>query len=313
VSKSLVGVAPVYLTWEWGKLKDMVGAPHFPKRELLIFDHLFIVGLDHFLTSLPKHYRASLEWLIEKDIVKTFHQIEKSEPAYQFVRSALQELDMLYEDKPHKVRRKNMSDKETVVHYFSFHNNLARATAAALNDKSRMDAIALIPAWFFYEPFGDNDTSVQQSVRVVIHNLPFLDVDTPLEDILAFKNEENTTRKLSALRRWMKRTATSFEKPDDLQEEIEWLLEDYERYMKIQRMQYSLCTVEALFTVAAELVEDVVKFRLKKLVQKSFSIFRQPLRMLEEEMKAPGRELAFFIDADRRFPPAKGIDKRRPR
>jgi hypothetical protein len=291
--KSLEGVAPVYLTW--GTLGDIL-APNFPKRELLIFDHLFVIGLDHFLTSLPTHYRASLEWLIEKDVVRVFQRIERDEPAWRFVRSALTELDMfdmLSKNEATEASRRNRSvQDERALHYYSFHNNLVRATAASLSDRPGIDAVSLIPAQFFRSAIGDDSTNIQQSVRVVIHNLPFLEQDTPLEDILAFKSEEETVSKLSSLRRWMKRTAVSFDRPDDLQ-----------RYMKIQKMQYSLCTVEALFTVAAELVEDVAKFRLKNLVQKSFSIFTQSSKMLEQEMKAPGREVAFFIHANRRFAP----------
>ena len=59
--------------------------------------------------------------------------------------------------------------------------------------------------------------------------------------------------------------------------------------------------LELLLTVSAEVIEGLAKFQLSKAVQTLFSLRKTDLTLLEAELKAPGRELAFVVQARETF------------
>lgn len=50
-----------------------------------------------------------------------------------------------------------------------------------------------------------------------------------------------------------------------------------------------------------EVVEDLVKFNLSKIARGLLRIKKLKVELLEAETKAPGRECAYILDAQKRF------------
>jgi len=286
--KKLIGVAPVFLTFD---------NTQFPKRELLLFDEIYVPGLDVFRDKLNGECLSNLELLEGKGILKDFEGKLSGNSDFEKALTELNEFKRKYGELTNK-------KVEVPVKYYEhqafFHVFFSRAVTAYLNEAPNNDAISIITPKEFNN-IGSQKVNFRQALRVAIHNLPVPHESTPLKDILQFRNEKDTQQKISALRRWIKKVAISFDKPEDLQEEIEYLIQEYKKYMDIQQLKYSVSTFEAVITTAADLIEDLAKFKLKKLVEKAFSIFKQDVQLLESELKAPGKEVAYFIHAQDRF------------
>jgi hypothetical protein len=67
----------------------------------------------------------------------------------------------------------------------------------------------------------------QQALSVVFKRFPDPRPDLPLEDIVAFKRDQDTQCKFAKLWAWIQRVATRETAVRELEEELDWLLTDY--------------------------------------------------------------------------------------
>ena len=91
----------------------------------------------------------------------------------------------------------------------------------------------------------------------------------------------------------------------EIEQELEWLLQEYEAHMLLHKMKISRGLFETVITGAAEFAEDLVKVKWSKLAQSLFAISHRKIELLEAERNAPGRELAYVSLSNRKFPDSR--------
>jgi hypothetical protein len=67
--------------------------------------------------------------------------------------------------------------------------------------------------------------------------------------------------------------------------------------LALQDMKIRKGTFETIVTVAAEVVEDLVKIKWGKLASLLFVLKNRKIALLEAERSAPGREIAYVVQA----------------
>jgi hypothetical protein len=67
--------------------------------------------------------------------------------------------------------------------------------------------------------------------------------------------------------------------------------------MALQDMKIRKGTFETIVTVAAEVVEDLVQIKWGKLASLLFVLKNRKIALLEAERSAPGREIAYVVQA----------------
>jgi hypothetical protein len=125
--------------------------------------------------------------------------------------------------------------------------------------------------------------------------MPEPDESTPLDRILEFRNDPVAMSKLRALRRWMAKMTKANVSPRELADELQWLLDEYETYMKVHEMKIRRGVVETLITGTAEMLENLVKIKWGELAKMLFAISARKIDLLEAELKAPGREISYVV------------------
>ena len=133
-------------------------------------------------------------------------------------------------------------------------------------------------------------------LEVILKFMPIPDDQTAWQDIIEFRNDPESMKRLKALRVWTRNfakatTATSL---PEMKEEIEVLLDEYEEHMKIHGMKVNKGAAETLLTLAGKLPEDFVKLKWGELAKLPFIFRERKISLLEAELKAPNRELAFI-------------------
>jgi hypothetical protein len=124
--------------------------------------------------------------------------------------------------------------------------------------------------------------------------MPIPDDQTAWKDVIEFRNDPESMRRLRRLRVWTRKlakdtTATSLV---EMKEEIEVLLGDYEEHMKIHGMRVNKGAAETLLTCTGRAFEDLVKVKWGDLAKLPFILRERRLSLAEAELKAPNRELA---------------------
>lgn len=198
------------------------------------------------------------------------------------------------------------TDLETLQRDFhsAFLCSVARAKSISLSGKPEFDAVPLI----HYPQYDDLlMPSARENVvaNVVIKNMPTPSADTSWEAILDFRGHPDTQRRLFEFRHWMRKTAKGLTEGTvsvpELEEELDYLSHEYTEHMKLARLKIESTTAEALITLVAGLAEDVIKFKFKDAVKSVFSVRHRKIALLEAERQAPGREIAYLVEASRVF------------
>ncbi|WP_116895338.1 hypothetical protein [Pseudomonas syringae] len=137
---------------------------------------------------------------------------------------------------------------------------------------------------------------------LMLANVPQPSIETPWEAILDWRNDEEAKIKFRRLKNWMNKTSERKDlNPDHLRDEVLYLLDEYQQYMKIQKAKFSTSTLRTIVTGAAEVLESLTKLKFKALAEMPFKISEAHLAVREAELKAPGRELAYIVDANDNF------------
>ncbi len=138
-------------------------------------------------------------------------------------------------------------------------------------------------------------------LRVVFESLPLPNSETPWEAIVDWRRDPEATEQYRALRAWIARFARENPEAVDIEEELISKLATYERYIAIQHKKMQRTRLEAVVLPLAEIAEDALHLRLSGAASKLFGLFKEEVGLLESELSAPGREVAYIASSRARF------------
>jgi len=154
-----------------------------------------------------------------------------------------------------------------------------------------------------YETYAltTGETVNSDVVKIVIDKMPIPDLSTPLEDILEFKNNPDNQGRFTGLKNWMNKAIRSGLPINELNDELEHLLYQYRTSLKIHNIKNSSSVLESVLVIPAEIVEKTVWGKFGEAMKVLFSAKHAKADLLKEEMTAPGNEVAYIYEAQKRF------------
>lgn len=142
-------------------------------------------------------------------------------------------------------------------------------------------------------------TSTHEMLNLILAKFPVPSEDCPWESILDFRNE--TEDKRWHLHRFMRELGTKQKTAAEIDDDIEWLLSQYDKAMALHKLKTSQSFLEVFIVSPVEIIEDLVKLRWSKIARGMLSVSKRKVELMEAELKAPGRECAYIFDARERF------------
>lgn len=162
----------------------------------------------------------------------------------------------------------------------------------------KTDAVSLIPCY----DFSKIPTSRKSEVaRVAINKLPIPDETTPWEQIIDFRNDPDNQSALLNLRRWIRKISSENLSAAEIEEELEWLLNQYEHNINLHKIKSNTNAIEVLVKSPLEVLENLLTLKFSKLADPLFAIKRRKISLLEAELQAPGREVAYILKTKDHF------------
>jgi len=135
------------------------------------------------------------------------------------------------------------------------------------------------------------------AARIVLKSLPIPTGENSWDKLVDFRRDSDTKTKLSRLRQWMFKISRQDLKPNEIEQELEWAVRDYTEHMKVHELKVTTGTVETVVTATAEVLENVMKFNFSKAAKAMFALKKRKVQLMEAELNAPGRELAYVVKA----------------
>lgn len=138
-------------------------------------------------------------------------------------------------------------------------------------------------------------------IRVVLNKLPLPDNMTPWEKIIDYRDDPDNQKNLLGLRRWIRKISTKELSKAEIEDEIEWQINEFQRHMKYHKIKANTETLEVLVKAPLEIIENLVKLKLSKLPEPFFAVQKRKLMLMEAEMNNPSKELAYIIKSREAF------------
>jgi hypothetical protein len=141
------------------------------------------------------------------------------------------------------------------------------------------------------------ETKKEQVIQIVIESLPVPGDTVPWEGILEYRQDPNSRKNLSDLRRWMGNVARGELTQAEAREEIRGLMADYEAHLKSHKVVTTVMTIGVILQVGVGLLEQAGVPIVSGLV----SYLTGRVNLLKGESSAPGREVAYIVNTQKKF------------
>lgn len=140
-------------------------------------------------------------------------------------------------------------------------------------------------------------------LSMIMNFIPEPSIETPWAAIIEYRQDEDAKKQFTALKHWINTALASSKSIKELEDELAYLINEYKDHMKLHHMKIELGTMETVVVASAELLENLVKFKFGKAAKALFAVQKKKVELLEAERQAPGRQLAYIINARGKFSP----------
>lgn len=286
------------------------------KQEALLFDRIAALRFSSTVSMMREQvhprmddYFDTLEWLFNEGIIFEPEQIALDEDAsanhdYKQFLTLSQEYAASIRNLADEVERGIVEPEEEFIpvdvsplllalqHNVRFHSVLLR-------DKKGLDAHPIIHRNLQSTEYPQATKS--DIIQIALNSLPIPDESTPWEQVIEYRSDPDSQSKFLALRHWMSEVARAELTPAEVEEKLEYLIDQYQKHMQLHRMKTNVGTLETVVTTGAEFLGDLVSFKWGKAAEALFSLRRRRVALLEGELTAPGNEVAYIVKAKERF------------
>lgn len=295
------------------------------KQEALLFDQIGIYKLGKFYKTLEEtqgvfdklHPNISnriasvvteLEWLQQMGMVfdLTIEETFEIEPLREFaVKVPIEK----FEDAKNllkkiiEIQTRDLSDSTDEAHKANLlkeqHFAAIRLMSIIIEITKGVTAVTTFP---YTEYVRELPSSQKSSVaQIVISKLPLPSNDTPWEKVIDYRSGTENQNNLLNLRRWIRKFASENSSLNEIEEELEWLINEFQTHMRLHKMKANTETLEVIVKTPLETVENLLKLKLSKLPEPLFALKKRQISLMEAELNAPGREMAYIVKAKNVF------------
>jgi hypothetical protein len=145
-------------------------------------------------------------------------------------------------------------------------------------------------------------------MEIVINAMPIPDDTTPWEQIIEFRNDPDSQSKFLTLKNWINEVARMKLEANEVEDKLKALINDYTNHMKVHKIKTKLDTLKTIVLTEAGLITSGWLTGLGALpgvvgmvITPLYSMKQRQVALLEEEQKAPGREIAYIIKSRESF------------
>lgn len=292
----------------------LIGDTSELKRYLLLFDQIAVKDLKGYIEF---HYCVDqsdntsifpeLEYLAERDVLIDpeihLHLAESNKELSTLLSNASSTRDELQLHVGSQVLSKETITPEFMDKFMNltglFEDLIARFIATQINNTKEASSVALLACSSCSFMIPSHQKS--DAFRVVINNLPIPSDTVPWEQIFEFKADPDSKSRMLALKNWMRNISRSSFSAQEIEDELEYLLDQYRRHLEYHNLKHTIGCAEAVFVSGGQFLENLLKLKFGQIAKTVFSFKKSRLYLLEAEMQAPGREVSYFQKARDEF------------
>ena len=131
-------------------------------------------------------------------------------------------------------------------------------------------------------------------ISLVLKEIPLPSIDEPWEKILEIRSDNELKFHLFNLKKWIVDHVYSNKNISHIEEELSYLLLLYEKQLKLHKALSTQSKIEIVLKYIVGTFEDTIKLNWSNAINRIFELRKTNIKMLQGEMKLPGREVAYI-------------------
>ncbi|HEY6186470.1 MAG TPA: hypothetical protein VIW80_02240 [Pyrinomonadaceae bacterium] len=285
------------------KLSDWQECLSF-KKDALIFDRIALSSISDFKRMVVEgagrdqlgNIAKEFSWLLEKGVIFEPKFTVQDDEALRG-NEQLESIRKLLAQHRRQREKLNFNRKGVFWNHWDIWNEyLARSLAIILRVSRKLDAYPISNL-----TGSPRNAPKNEIVTVVINALPMPSESTSWEQIIEYRSDPDSHSKFLALRNWMNDISQTNLTSIEVEQKLEYLIDQYQQHMKLHRIKTNTGTLETVLVTGSEIIEDLVRFKFSKVAKALFTVKHRKIALLEGELTAPGHELAYIIKARETF------------
>lgn len=141
----------------------------------------------------------------------------------------------------------------------------------------------------------DNKTDRENKViSLVLKRIPLPSINEPWEKILEIRSDNELKFHLLNLKKWIVDHVYSNKNIQHVEEELSYMLLLYEKQLKLHKTLLTQSKIEIILKFIVGTIEDTIKLNWSNAINRIFELKNTNIKMLQGEMKLPGREVAYI-------------------
>lgn len=276
------------------------------KRDLLFFDKICLLGANNIVEKNSGPDANEIEYLMRKEIVFDTGIVSKLYEAKEQLYSKTSDFTTIEE---FEVEGDNTdlinsfcSLLDPSAKPYEMFDFLARSESVRLRQTENLDATPILVDEKSFEFLDSSEKS--DIIQIAIKAMPIPNDLTAWEDIFAFKQDEESKQSLLALRTWITKIAKQGFRKNEIKEELEYLLEQYEVQLKKRKIKYQNGTLIELVAVGSQFVTAINSFgnKYSLLIGTVATILlHKKIKLLKNERVEIGKEIAYISMTREKF------------
>lgn len=138
-------------------------------------------------------------------------------------------------------------------------------------------------------------------LQVVLEKLPVPSPDVEWSQIVEYRADPDSSAKFLALRVWMQDIARATYSKTEIEERIDYLINEYENHLAYHKLKFERATRHVLLNAPLEIIENLFKMNWSVAGKKRFTLEEKQFDLMQAHLTAPGRELAYISKANTNF------------
>jgi hypothetical protein len=295
------------------------------KKLSLFFDHMYVHRLPYWLARTDieesknlnaeekKAFLSEIDWLVEKEIIKIYSIDREELKGVKF--DSLLEEDVKEVDKtiqqhiiPDSVKEVKSRRTGELVYMgilqanngliFKMEDIRMRIDAAKLGiDDPATQFVPILHSFDSYHQKQSPDLATQ----FILSKIPSPDSNTPWEQLLDFRSDEDVKRKYYALLNWLNETGKQDMPVSHLADKFNYLYSEYVRQYSLHKLTSEYTMIELLLLGGMELASSILQHNFLSAFKGLLTIRKQQVALLKEEKNIEGRELGYIFSANEKF------------
>lgn len=172
---------------------------------------------------------------------------------------------------------------------------LSRAYSIRLN----LEGVSTTPIIKNINFGNDVAADIETVIAIAVTKFPDLSGKIPFDEVVSFKRE-NQLLKLE-LRNWINEISNGESTAKEIEEKLEYLLATYEKELKQHKFDVKFDVFETIVKVPFEIAENLIKLKFSDAIGSIFNIKHRRTRLLKQESKLEGKEIAYIHHAQCKF------------